>query len=75
MIFYSLEPFGNEADLLGHAITSATVANVNRGKGQKAFEPRDFMPIFEKQEQSENDQLMIAEMFTIALGGKDLRGE
>jgi hypothetical protein len=45
-VFYQLEPFGSEADFMGHAITAATVANANRPKG-KAAKVKDFMPRFE----------------------------
>lgn len=44
MAFYRLEPFGFEAEMYGHAITSSTIANVNRKKGRKAFSPLDFLP-------------------------------
>ena len=46
--FYELEPFGSEANFLGHAITAATVANSNRSKGQRTKKVQDFMPVFEK---------------------------
>lgn len=44
MAFYRLEPFGFEAEMYGHAITSSVVANVNKKRGRKAFTPLDFMP-------------------------------
>lgn len=45
MAFYELEPFGWEAGLLGHAITSSTVMNSRRSKkSDKVFVPQDFMP-------------------------------
>lgn len=55
MVYYQLEPFGSEAEFLGHAITASTVANVNRDpKKGKAFKPEDFMPKFdEASEQTE----------------------
>ena len=73
MAFYQVEPFGGDADYLGHAITASTIANVNRSKNQKPFTPADFLPKFEKQEQTTGEQLQIAAMFTSALGGQDLR--
>ncbi len=73
--FSHLEPFGSEAGYVGHAITASTVANVNRAEGQKAFEYTDFMPHFEKKTQSVDEMLQFARMFTIGLGGKDLREE
>ena len=47
MAFWQLEPFGADMNFLGHAITSTTVANVNRQKGQTAYDVEDFMPNFE----------------------------
>jgi len=76
MAFSQLEPFGAEAGYVGHAITASTVANVNRGKGQKAYEVQDFMPTMGKKEpQTQAEMIQFAEMFTIALGGKDLRNK
>lgn len=75
MAFAHLEPFGREAEYIGYALVAATVANVNRGKGQKAYEISDFMPTFEeKKEQTVEEMIQIAQMMTIGLGGKDLRG-
>lgn len=74
MAFWQLEPFGADMNFLGHAITSTTVANVNRQKGQTAYDVEDFMPNFEgKKDQSVDEMLQIAEMFTIGMGGQDLR--
>lgn len=73
MAFAQVEPFGVEIDLYGHAITASTIANVNRGKDQKAYKPDDFMPKFQQGEQGVNQQLQIAEAYTAALGGQDLR--
>lgn len=72
-IYYQMEPFGSEVDLLGHAITSATVANAHREKGSKVFKPSDFMPKFDRKAQTVEEQMQFAAMMTIALGGKDLR--
>jgi len=75
--FSLLEPFGTEVDLLGHAITASTVANVNRERGSKAYTPQDFMPSFDQREKNQTVEEMVqfAEMLTVGLGGKDLRGE
>lgn len=75
MEFYKVEPFGMDAEYLGHAITATTVANVNRGKGQKAYKPQDFMPKFGTEEQTPEEMLQFAAMYTAALGGKDLRDD
>jgi len=69
MAFSTLEPFGADAENLGHAITASTVANVNRGKNDKPYKVEDFMPKFEKETQSPEQMIQIAEMLTIANGG------
>ena len=43
MAFYSLHPFGSDRDGIHSAIIAATIANVNRGKNQPAFNAEDFM--------------------------------
>ena len=73
MAFSTLEPFGGDTQYLGSAIVASTVANVNRGKNQNEFKPLDFVPQFHREEQGVNQQLQIAEMFTAALSGTDLR--
>jgi len=73
MAFDTLEPFGSVADNLGHAITASTIANVNRGKNQKAYKVEDFMPKFTKSSQSTNQMMQVAEMMTVINGGIDLR--
>ena len=72
MAFYLLEPFGIEAEYVGHAITASTVANMNRPKGRKAYTVEEFIPR-KKKKQSMDDMKQIAELMTIGLGGKDLR--
>jgi hypothetical protein len=55
MVYYSLDPFGNERGDLQAGIIASTVANANSGKG-RAFQPSDFMPYADgKQEQTAND--------------------
>lgn len=67
MAFFGLEPFGFEAEFLGHAQTAATIANVNRGKG-KAMKVQDFMPK-EQETQTPEQMIQFAAMFTAAAGG------
>jgi hypothetical protein len=74
-VYYQLEPFGSEVDLLGHGIVAATLANVNRKKGTRAFKPADFMPKFDAQAQTVEEQMQFAAMLTAAMGGQDLREE
>jgi len=55
-------------------VVAATIANVNRGKDQKAFTPLDFMPgkkkAQQKKRQTPEEQLAIARAITRANGGK-----
>ena len=81
MAYSTIEPFGQEADYLGHAITSATVANATEAtvkalgskSPMKQHKVSEFMPDFNKQEQTPDQMIQIAEMFTAANGGQDLR--
>ena len=74
MAFSQLEPFGSDANFVGHAITAKTVADVHRGKGKRAYKLSDFMPTLGKKEkQTVEEMLQIAHMYTIGMGGKDLR--
>jgi len=75
MAFEQVEPFGSEAYYFGHEITASTVANVNRASGSKAYKPADFMPDFEREEQSADQMLQVAATITAAMGGRDLRPE
>lgn len=45
--FAELEPFGEERADLRAGIIASTLANVNRGRGTRAFKPSDFMPKFD----------------------------
>lgn len=72
MAFYNLEPFGGDTQFIGHAITAATVANANRGKGKKAAKVEDYMPKW-KRAQTLDEQIQFAAMMTVALGGQDMR--
>jgi hypothetical protein len=44
LAFYSLEPWGWEAEMYGHAQTAAVVANVHRNAETAPFHASDFMP-------------------------------
>lgn len=45
MAFYNIEPFGYEANLVGHSIVASAVANTTRTKASdKVWKPQDFMP-------------------------------
>jgi len=73
MAYHQLEPFGGDADYIGSAIVAQTVANRHRPKDEKAHTISEFLPKFEKQEQTPGEQLQFAVMMTTALGGQDLR--
>ena len=75
LAFSTLEPFGADAENLGHEITASTIANVNRSKNDKPYKVEDFMPKFEKNNKSTDEMIQMAEMFTAGLGGMDLRDE
>lgn len=48
MAFYEAEPFGMKREDDRAAIVAATVANVHRGKGQRAYRLSDFTPKYQK---------------------------
>jgi len=76
MAFFGLEPFGEERADLRAGIVASTVANVNRGKGKRAFKPQEFMPQFGPGETKEpKDLLSTVEMLNAAFGGRDARRE
>jgi len=69
-------PLGPErADVL-HSITAATVANASRGKGQRAREPKDFMPRWDqaarRSGQDWQQMLATAKTLNARMGGADL---
>lgn len=73
LAFYTIEPFGEDTQYLGHAITASTIANVNRGKHGKRYKPDDFMPKFKAKKQTTQEQIAFAAALTQALGGEDKR--
>ena len=56
MQYYALSPFGDERQDLQAGIIAATVANANTGKG-KAFQPSDFMPYANENEEQTMDDM------------------
>jgi len=73
MSFFELEPWGTETELLGHAITSATIANVNRDtkKRPNPFTANDFIPEFDRYKATENQALKIRQINAM-FGGKEI---
>ncbi len=78
MVFYTLEPFGSQADYLGHAITASTIANLMRDpRKQKAMKPEDFMPKFdeaikERKEKSPEEMWLNFKTWALLAGAKKL---
>jgi hypothetical protein len=68
--FYSLEPFGRQADFQGHAQTAAMIYNVNRGKNDKPLKVEELMPQEPKEPQTTDQMLQFAKMITIGMGGE-----
>ena len=78
MVYYELDPFGEERGDLRAGIVASTIANANRDpkKRRKAFTPADFMPKFEEKSKPGKDwkgQLSLVEMLNAAFGGADKR--
>lgn len=72
--YAKLEPFGERRADWRAAQIVAMLANVNRGKGQRAYEVKDFLLQFGRPEpQSWEHQLRIVEALNAAFGGEDLR--
>jgi hypothetical protein len=62
MAFFEIEPWGYDAANWRSGIVSATVANVKRKPGTKAFYPADFMPV-RKQQQSPAEMIAALKSF------------
>ena len=61
---------GSERDDLLTGIVGSTIANANRGKGQKALKPADFIPLWDgKPEQTWEEQLAIVTEMNKVFGG------
>lgn len=73
MVYYELEPFGEERADLRAGIISSTIANANRSKNSRVYKPVDFIPKFDKPKQTWQEQLQIVEMLNIAFKGEDRR--
>ena len=69
MAYSRLEPWGEERADLRAGIVASTIANSNRGKGQKPFKPQQFMPDFEPETEEQAAARLMARAMA-ALGGK-----
>jgi len=71
--YSTIEPFGGDQEYLGSAIVAQTVANANRGKGQRPYKTSEFIPKFKEKPQGVDQMIQFAETMTYALGGEDKR--
>lgn len=69
MAYSKLEPWGEERADLRAGIVASTIANSNRGKGQKPYKPQQFMPSFEPVSDEERVAQLLAKARK-ALGGR-----
>lgn len=60
LAYYQSDPFGFERQDLGWGTVAATIANVFRGKGQRAMKPADFMPDFAQAGRRQTEAEMLA---------------
>lgn len=75
MAFFSLEPWGTDADDWRFGMLASVVANVNRDpkRRRKPYAPQDFMPRRNQtaqQEQTWEEQARILEMWARAFDAK-----
>ena len=73
-IYEAIEPFGEQRADLRSGIIAATIANVNRGKGQKAFSATDFMPYLEKVNDQSAEDATRANLQALQARFKGLKG-
>lgn len=73
--FYNIEPFGEMRADLRAALIATVMANAWRGANQSPFKITDFMLTFDnKPEQTMDEMKQILKSFTIAAGGKIVKG-
>lgn len=74
---YLVEAYENERELADFrsALIASTIANVNRGKGRKAFKPKDFMPEYGAQKKTSEQMMLMAQTLNAAFGGKVVEGK
>lgn len=76
MAFYSLEPWGTEAEDFRAGVVASTIANANRDPKQRSrpYQPQDFMPLWDKRDsstpkQSPEEQRRVIEMWQAVFDG------
>ena len=62
MAYESVEPFGERRANLHAGIVAATVANVNRDRHARAFQPTDFLLEFGRERRSGHDDVQMEAM-------------
>jgi hypothetical protein len=77
MKFTSLEPFLSERVDIAGGIVAVTIANVNRGKGSKAFSLEDFLVVKRSMQDADKKELTKDELealhlktFILSMGGR-----
>jgi hypothetical protein len=68
---YALDPWDGERKYdLPAGIVACTIANANRGKEGKAFQPKDFMPKFgvDPADDSDSGELSVEEQISFLKG-------
>lgn len=66
-------PIGSDRSDVHAGIVSSTVANAMKGKKGKKFEPKDFIPQWDKPEQTWQDQLAVVKRVHGSLTRRDRR--
>ena len=75
-LYYLVEPWGEWRADYRMAILASVDANIHRGKDSKAYEPKDFMPEFERRpEPTPAEFTLFMEQLNAAFGGQDLRSQ
>ncbi len=77
MAFAQIEPFGEARADLRMGILASVIANANRAKGGKTFEPSDFIPVFDAEpepELTEEGAALIAQFEANAAKAREANG-
>ncbi len=61
-----MQPFGEQRADLRSAIVACTMANAWRGKNEKAYRPRDFMPFMDDRPRQQTPEEMEAVLRSFA---------
>ena len=75
MIYYELEPFGEDREDFRMGVVASTIANVNRSKNSKVYKPQDFIPKFgdtQPNKQTWQEQLRIVESLNFVFNRREM---